>query len=106
MAKIYKIQVEINGISTIALIDKREPYSFMTTLFARALNFKVRRPSACKLLYKKIGYIFDKVFTRLFYVEKTYHKTYHDIHWNDTEKCAIPYHQKHDLFTGSTWFVH
>ena len=39
----YKIQIEIDGVSTIALIDKREPYSFMTTPFARALNFKPKR---------------------------------------------------------------
>src|SRR5271170_5403664 len=55
MKGIYKIHVKINGISTIALIDEREPYSFITTAFAKAWNLKVKKPFKSKLPDPIIG---------------------------------------------------
>src|ERR1700733_9254573 len=55
MKGIYKINVEINGISTIALIDEREPYSFITTAFAKVWNLKVKKPFKSKLPKPIVG---------------------------------------------------
>ena len=55
MKGIHKIQIEINGVSTIALIDERESCSFITTAFAKAWNLRVRKPFACKLAGPIIG---------------------------------------------------